>query len=125
MLNLLSVMLGGALGSGLRYLVTLACQPLMRGFPLGTLIVNVAGCLFIGLAGFAFIGAAGIRENYRLALIVGVFGGFTTFSSFAFETMRLANEGQMARAILNIAATNALCFAAVVLGYRLAQRMLA
>jgi len=122
MFNLLIVMLGGAVGSGLRFLATLACQSLVKGFPLGTLAVNVIGCLLIGGLAFVFRDATGMRETYRLALVVGVLGGFTTFSSFSFETFRLADEQQFVKAAVNVLANNAMGIIAVVIGYRVVER---
>ncbi len=122
MFNLLIIMLGGAAGTGLRHLVNLACEPIAKVFPFGTLMVNVTGCLLIGCLAHMFRDAAGIRETYRLALIVGVLGGFTTFSSFGFDTFRLADEGQLTKAAINVLANNVLGIAAVVIGYRFAQR---
>ncbi|MFQ5412282.1 MAG: fluoride efflux transporter FluC, partial [Phycisphaerae bacterium] len=65
-----------------------------------------------------------IREEYRIALMVGLFGGFTTFSSFGLETLSLINDGQAARAILNIVFSVGLGLTAVWIGYRLAEACL-
>ena len=83
--NLLLVMLGGAIGAGLRHLAGgVALARLGPGFPWGTLFVNLAGGLLIGLLTGWFV-RAGANEAMRLFLAVGILGGFTTFSAFAYE----------------------------------------
>jgi CrcB protein len=122
--RLLLVAFFGGIGSLLRYLVSGWCQKLADGsFPLGTLAVNVCGCLLIGLSGAIFFGPSMIREEYRLALMVGLLGGFTTFSSFAWETLALSNGGQLGLALLNVALSNLLGILAAWLGYRLGVRI--
>jgi CrcB protein len=120
MAKLALIFVFGGLGSVLRYLVSGWYQKLSGGaFPAGTLAVNVLGCLAIGLCGAFFFGPKLVREEYRMAIMVGLLGGFTTFSSFAWETFSLANDGDLARALGNIAASNLLGLAAVGLSYRL------
>ena len=134
MTNLLFIMIGGALGSGLRYLThTAFARWLGGGFPYGILIVNVLGCLLVGILGYLFTGAApvpaavdadaaGMRETWRLGLIVGVLGGFTTFSSFGYDTFKLWLDHEYAKAIANVALSNVLSLGAVWIGYSAAQR---
>ena len=125
MAKLVWIAAGGGAGSVLRYLVSGWGQRLGNGsFPIGTLIVNVVGCLIIGVLAAAFAGPVLVREEHRMAVMVGVLGGFTTFSTFSYETVGLANEGQFARAGLNILLNNALGLAAAWVGYRLAQKWL-
>lgn len=120
MQKLLLIAVGGGVGTVLRYLVSGWGQRLGDGsFPVGTMIVNVSGCLLIGLASAFFAGPTLVREEYRLAIMVGLFGGFTTFSTFAWETFALANEGSFARAALNLVLSNFIGLAAVLVGYRL------
>ncbi len=100
--ELLLIGAGGAAGSICRYLVSHWAQRLMPlAFPLGTLVVNVSGSLLIGL----IAGLAGPRELIgaapRLFLVVGLLGGFTTFSAFSLETVMLVREGQAVSAVLN------------------------
>lgn len=117
------IVAGGGLGSLLRYLVQGWGQALTKGtFPLGTLIVNVVGCFIIGVLNMVFAERIPIRMEYRVGLTVGVLGGFTTFSSFGWETFSMANEGQGLRAMMNMLLSMTLGFAAVWLGYRLAER---
>ena len=121
MLNLILIGLGGALGSIFRYLVQGWVQSGAGiGFPAGTLAVNAAGCAAIGFLMTSMTGAWMVREEYRLALVVGVLGGFTTFSAFGYETLALLRAGQFGLALANVAAQNVLGLAAAWLGYRLA-----
>jgi len=123
MLKVLLVGAGGALGSVLRYLVAGWGQKLANGaFPLGTLIVNVTGCFTIGFLNALFSGSVLIRQEYRIGLLVGVLGGFTTFSSFGWETFSMGNDGQGLRAIMNLLLSVTLGFSAVLAGYRLAEK---
>jgi len=122
-LKMLLIAIGGGTGAVLRYLVAGWGQRLGEGsFPIGTMIVNVSGCLLIGLFGAFFAGPTLIREEYRLAVLVGVFGGYTTFSTFGWETFALANDGQFLRAGTNLVLSNLLCLAAVWFGYRVGER---
>lgn len=117
------VVAGGGLGSLLRYLVQGWGQALTKGtFPLGTLIVNVVGCFIIGVLNMIFAERIPMRAEYRVGLTVGILGGFTTFSSFGWETFAMANEGQGLRAMMNMLLSITLGFMAVWLGYRLAER---
>ncbi|MSQ28332.1 MAG: fluoride efflux transporter CrcB [Dehalococcoidia bacterium] len=102
----LLVALGGMLGSVARYLVSPGVQSLLGGpaFPMGTLVVNLAGCFLIGLInGFAQSRGL-ITPPARAFLVVGVLGGFTTFSAFGYETFALAKDGSLPLAMLNAAA---------------------
>ncbi len=114
---------GGAAGAVLRYAISGWVQRLANGsFPLGTLFVNVTGCLLIGVLNAIFAGPYLIREEYRIALTIGFLGGFTTFSTFGWETLALASDGQGVRAIANLLLSVTLGFAATWFGYRMALR---
>ncbi|ABS27781.1 CrcB protein [Anaeromyxobacter sp. Fw109-5] len=111
-IRLLLVCAGGALGSGARYLVsTWAARALGADFPRGTLIVNVLGSFLLAL----LLGLAGTREaitpEARLFLGAGVLGGFTTYSSFNYETLALLERGVWPAAV-NVALTVLGCLAA-------------
>jgi CrcB protein len=124
MLRLVLIFAGGGCGSVLRYFVGGWGQKLTAGsFPLGTLIVNILGCLLIGFLATLFNGPVLIRNEYRLAIIVGVLGGFTTFSSFSWETITLANDGQFVLALANVLVSITLGLAAAWLGSRCALMM--
>jgi fluoride exporter len=114
------VALGGALGSVARYGCSgIAARWLGLGFPYGTMFVNVSGSFMIGVLGTLALGGgrALASTDARAFLIVGLLGGFTTFSSFSLETLNLARAGSLGAAAANIALSLVLCLIAVWLGY--------
>ena len=117
--------LGGALGSAARFAVSGWVQRLVADgtFPYGTLAVNVAGCLAIGFLGGLMEGRQVLGPTLRLFLLLGVLGGFTTFSTFAFETLGLAHGSEYLRAAANASAHLALGLGAAWLGYVSAQNL--
>ena len=118
--TVLAVAGGGAVGSVARYLVTVAMTATATAFPYATLVVNVVGAFLIGL--FARLFATPDHDPVlRLALTTGLCGGFTTFSTFEYETRRLAEAGLHGLALLNVTASVAAGYAAVTLGARLAR----
>ena len=121
MTRLTLIFLAGGTGSLLRYLVGGWVQKLSGGtFPIGTLTVNVVGCVAIGFLAALFTGPVLVREEYRLAILVGLLGGFTTFSTFGYETVSLGGESQWGMAALNLFLSNGLGLAAAWLGARAA-----
>ena len=122
-MGMLLVGSGGGLGSIARYLTgAFVHQTLgVSGFPLGTAIVNVIGCFAIGLLGGLFEVRQAFGPEARLFLLVGVLGGFTTFSSYAYETLALARDAEFARAAINVVAQTALGLAGAWLGYALVR----
>lgn len=99
---LLLVALGGSLGSAARYLVSLALQrTTASAIPFGTLVVNVLGCFLIGLA--SECETIKLAHEVRTFLTPGFLGGFTTFSTFSYETLALADAGSHHLALLNAA----------------------
>lgn len=102
--QILLVGLGGFVGSTLRFLISGWVHRLVpfAQLPWGTLAVNVVGCLAIGLLGGLADGMQALTASQRLFLVLGLLGGFTTFSSFAFETLALARDAEMAGAFLNV-----------------------
>jgi fluoride exporter len=124
MLKWIFIAAGGALGSVLRYAVQgwVGQQIAGRSFPIGTIVVNISGCLIIGLLAGFFDGPQLVPEEYRLGLLIGVLGGYTTFSSFGLETFRLANDGEFFLALANVLVSCVVGLAAVWVGYRLAER---
>jgi len=122
MLKWIFIAAGGALGSVLRYALQGWVQRATNStFPAGTLVVNVLGCVAIGFLTATFTGPKLIREEYRLGLLVGILGGFTTFSTFGWETFSLANEREFAFAALNILLSCGLGLLAVWAGYRASE----
>lgn len=117
MTRLLLVGAGAALGGMARYAIAGAVQARVGPlFPVGTLMVNVLGCAAIGaLTGSGY--AIGLSEESRLLLVVGLLGGFTTFSAFGYETMALVADGRFGAAALSVAANVGLSLGAVVAGH--------
>ncbi len=121
--TVLLIALGGGVGAVLRYFVAGWTQGLTAGsFPLGTLTVNVLGCFLIGFLGMVLTEHIQLRPEYRIGLLVGVLGGFTTFSTYGWETMALLRDGENLSAALNLILSNLLGFAGVWLGYRIAEK---
>jgi CrcB protein len=113
----LLVVLGGAIGSLARYVAGTAVMSRFPGrFPLGTLIVNVSGCFLIGAIMPLLTQKPAPHPNWRLFLVVGILGGFTTFSSFAYETFTAAREGSAWVGLMNVLLSVALGYLAVWLG---------
>jgi CrcB protein len=122
MSKLLVVTLGGALGSGARYLLGNLVQGVAgTAFPLGTLAVNVMGSFLI--CAIMHVGAATnvISPTLRLFLTTGLMGGFTTYSAFDYETYRYTQQGAYALAALNVGLTLVACFAAGAAGDAVAK----
>jgi CrcB protein len=115
MTGLVLVCAGGAVGSGLRYLTgILAVHWLGAGFPYGTLAVNLVGAFLIGFLQ-QFAGGL-IPEEARLLLVVGMLGGLTTYSAFAYETVRLMTLAEWGKAWANVTVTTVLSLALCWLG---------
>ena len=125
MVATLLIGLGGALGSVARYWFAVWAAPISRGLPWGTILINVAGSFAIGLFGTLTLahGRHPAPENGRLFFMVGVCGGFTTFSSFSLQTLDLLRGGAPGRAMANVAASMLLCLGAVSLGHAAASRL--
>jgi CrcB protein len=113
MTRFLLVCAGGAAGTAARYLTALwAGAAFGPAFPFGTLIVNVAGSFLIAFIMHVGITTEWISTDVRLMLATGVVGGFTTYSTFNYETIRLFQTGALALGALNIAATVGVCLLA-------------
>lgn len=118
----IGVMVGGALGSALRYAVSLFMDArLGSAFPFGTLSVNVGGCLLIGLLSVALSGPWSVREELRVALLIGGLGGFTTFSTFGADALNLIEQGRWTAVGLYVSVTNIAGLFAVWLGTRVGR----
>jgi CrcB protein len=116
-MRLLLVLVGGALGAAARYLVsTWMARRFGTVFPWGTITVNIVGSFLIGLIATLADEAGAVGPSVRVFLVVGMLGGFTTFSSFSLETLRLLEQGDALRAGLNVLGNLAISGAAVVLG---------
>lgn len=118
MSQLLAIALGGSFGAALRFLVSSGIyQWLGRGFPYGTLVVNIIGSFLLGLLTEALIvQRISIAYDYRAAILVGFIGAFTTFSTFSLETLYLIEQGSLSKALGNIIISITVCIFAVWLG---------
>jgi CrcB protein len=116
------ICLGGAAGTGARYLLSgWALAALGAGFPYGTLAVNVLGSFCVGLLMQVGVATPLMSPTLRLALTTGVMGGFTTYSAFNYETMRYAQDGAWRLALGNVAVTLVACLAAGFAGLALGR----
>ena len=124
-MSYLWVMVGSALGGLLRFAIGKLAIPLDTsiGFPIGTVLINVMGSFVIGYFGTLTLhnGRYPVSENLRIFVMIGICGGFTTFSSFSLQTFDLARSGAWGRAVANIVLSVLLCLTAVAAGHRLAQ----
>jgi CrcB protein len=117
----IAIGVGGGTGAVLRYLIANIGQSWNpSGFPLGTLLVNIIGCALIGLVTAILIGPLSQhREFLRLLLIVGLLGGFTTFSTFALDTFELFEDGRLRQALMYILLSNVIGILAAWGSYRI------
>ena len=128
MLSYVFVMLGGAIGTGARFWISgFIAERVGEFFPLGTLVVNISGSFVVGFfAGFTDPdGPVLVSPRFRQFFMIGVCGGYTTFSSFSLQTLDLARDGDWMKALLNAMLSLACCLAAVWLGRVLAVTLLA
>lgn len=130
MRHLFAAAIGGSLGSMARYLLQGSVQRRAGEahgwaavFPWGTLAVNLLGCLLIGFLAVLFEERMAIAPETRTFVLIGLLGGFTTFSSFGFETWALVRDGNTLLALANVAASVSVGLAAVVIGAMLARTL--
>jgi len=111
------VFIGGGIGSILRYAISLLLDKASLHFPIATLTANALACLLLGFAA-GYMLKEGIADHYKLLLLTGVCGGFSTFSTFTNETFKLFQEGQMLYAFSNILISVAICLGFLLIGYK-------
>ncbi len=124
MVEFIWVCLGSAVGGGARYLVSAGMlRVLGGGFPYGTFAVNFLGSFMLAALMLLGTEATVMSSTTRLALTTGVMGGFTTYSTFSYETLRYVHDGAWAGALVNIVITVVGCLIAAALGFALAKGM--
>jgi fluoride exporter len=124
MRQVLAIAAGGAIGSLLRYWVSSGTHAVLgRGFPYGTFTVNVLGSLLIGFLYIWLLERVVAGPAVRAFLLIGVLGGFTTFSSFSIESLNLIEAGQVMKALVNVLLSVTVCIAAAGLGVLIARQL--
>lgn len=124
MLNLLFVAAGAGIGGGLRYILSEATSKYIPGeFPYGTLLVNFLGSLSLGFLVFYFFEKSDVPLPLKLLLTTGFCGGFTTFSTFSFETLTLLRNGAYISAGLNITGNVLLTIGGIAAALLIARQM--
>lgn len=122
--NYLWIALGAVVGASARYfLSTLIARDFASAFPYGTLLINITGSLVLGFFLVFSTDRVLLDPRWRLLIAVGFCGSYTTFSSYAFESFALMEQGQWLLSGINIVASNALCLAAVLVGAALARAL--
>lgn len=117
MKTILLIAVGGSIGAVLRYGAAVGVTSLFgRGFPYGTLFVNVSGSLLIGVLSILMLERFNIGPEWRAGVLVGVLGSFTTFSTFSLETLNLLEQGELLSAGLNVLLSVTICIIAVWFG---------
>lgn len=118
MINFFWVFIGGGLGSICRFGIAEALKPYQLTFPYATLFANILACVILG----AMVGLT-LKENislsYRLMIMTGFCGGFSTFSTFTYETFALFEQGKFTFAFANIGASMLICLISIYIGLRL------
>jgi len=115
--NFLAVFVGGGIGAAARYWLSGAiARSSGSAFPLGTISVNVIGCFLIGLMMTAFEDRFVVTPVLRVFLTIGILGGFTTFSTFGYETIAMMKDAEFFYAGVNVLLSVAMCLAATYAG---------
>jgi CrcB protein len=123
MQKILLIALGGGAGAALRHVVgNVVLRFAGASFPYSALMVNVSGCLLFGGLAAMFASPQALREELRGVLLIGLLGGYTTYSTYAWQTVMLAEEGAWGKAFANVLVTTVLGFGAIWVGYRLGTR---
>ena len=112
---------GSFIGGAARYLVSIAMKTVSKGFPWGTLLVNLAGCLAIGLLWGLFSRNATENSSWALFMTVGICGGFTTFSTFSKEALMMLQEGNFINFLAYVAISVVAGIALAAAGYHLVR----
>jgi len=122
--DFLTISIAAILGANLRYVLSrVAAREFGPVFPVGTLIINVVGSFIVGLFVIWTTERVLVDPRWRLLVVVGFCGSFTTFSSYAFETMSFFEHGQWGLMLANILGNNLLCLAGALAGMALARAL--
>jgi CrcB protein len=122
--QVLAIAAGGAVGSVLRFWMSTWVHSFAgRSFPYGTLTVNVLGCLAMGFLFVLFVDRLSDNTVLRAGILIGVLGGFTTFSSFSIETLNLIEQGAWLKAVVNMTGSLLLCIGASWVGVILGRQV--
>ncbi len=120
----IAIAIGGATGALFRYWVSSGIYALLgRGFPYGTLTVNILGSLLMGFLYIFFLERMTVGPEIRAAILIGVLGAFTTFSTFSMETFNLIEQADYLKAILNVVISVLACIAAAWMGVMLGRQI--
>jgi len=115
--QVLVIAAGGAAGAVLRFWVSTGVYGVLgRGFPYGTLAVNVLGSLLMGVLYVLLLERSDLSVEWRAAVLIGLLGAFTTFSTFSIETLNLLEERELVKAVLNMVLSVVLCLFATWFG---------
>ena len=124
MLQVIAIAGGGAVGALLRFWVSTGVYQLLgRGFPWGTLAVNVIGSFLMGLLFVLFLERSMVSGELRGAVLVGLLGAFTTFSTFSIETLTLIEQADYLKALLNALLSVVVCILACWAGLALGRQL--
>jgi fluoride exporter len=124
LVNYVWIALGAVVGASARYFLSiLIARNFASAFPYSTLLINITGSLILGFFLVFSTERALLDPRWRLLIAVGFCGSYTTFSSYAFESFALMEQGQWLLSGINIVASNALCLAAVLAGAALARAL--
>jgi CrcB protein len=123
-LQVIAIAGGGAVGALLRFWVSIGVYQLLgRGFPWGTLAVNVIGSFLMGLLFVLFLERSMVSGELRGAVLVGLLGAFTTFSTFSIETLTLIEQADYLKALLNAVLSVVVCILACWAGLALGRQL--
>jgi CrcB protein len=123
-MNYVLVFFGGGLGASLRHTVNMACaRAFGTSFPWGTFVINITGSIVMGLIAGYLTFKGGASQHWRLFLMTGVLGGYTTFSAFSLDTALLYERGETGLALLYVLGSVVLAIAGLFAGLALVRHL--
>ena len=124
MMQVMAIAIGGASGALLRFWTSQGVHLLFgRSFPFGTLAVNVIGSFLMGILTVYLLERTQLSPEWRAALLIGLLGAFTTFSTFSIETFNLLEQGEQLKALMNVVLSVGLCLVATGLGLLIGRQL--